>query len=314
MSIPRLIPGIPYGPPPRVASVSGALAVPPLIVIHDTSNTATARAEASYAATRTDAQSLWTSCHAYVDTAGPLGSTPLDTLAWAAYSFANHHGWHIEMCGMNAGQAGAVPAVTIEHTARLVAQLCALAGIEVAHLGPAEVAAIAAGTSRRTGVCGHYDITVGLGVGDHDDPGPAFDWQAFIAAVQQGGDVGISDTDAAYLTWRVEALAHMFAKVRSGPEQGADMQIVQTLLRIDANLVADLAEDRAATAALKTIGDLINAGGGDLDTASVLAAIADVRAAESATVTALRNQLADLNRRLTAAAQAQSAALAEGAG
>jgi hypothetical protein len=178
------LPGVSYGPLPRVASAAGGLAWPPrLVVIHDTSNTATASAEAHYAATRGDAQGNWTSCHFYVDPGGPLGSSPLDVQAWAAYSYANQHGWHIEMCGMNAGRPNAVPAATVAITARLVAALCDVAGIPKVHLGPAEVAA------GRSGVTGHWDITQGLHVGDHDDPGPAFNWAAFIAAVNQGGDV-----------------------------------------------------------------------------------------------------------------------------
>lgn len=172
------IPGIPYGPAPRTAAVASALAWPPrLVVIHDTSNTASAADEAHYAATRTDAQASWTSAHAYVDGGGPLGSCPLNRQAWAAYSYANANGIHIEMCGMNAGTPNAVPAGTIAITARLVAQLCDLAGIPKVKLSPAQVAAGA------RGVCGHWDITQGLHVGTHDDPGPAFDWAAFMQAV-----------------------------------------------------------------------------------------------------------------------------------
>jgi N-acetyl-anhydromuramyl-L-alanine amidase AmpD len=176
--IPARLPGVGYGPAPKAAGKASALALPPrLVVIHDTSNTATAAAEAHYAATRADAQANWTSCHFYVDPTAPLGSTPLNVQAWAAYSYANQHGWHIEMCGRNAGQPGAVPASTIAATARLVAQLCALAGIPKVHLGPADVAA------GKRGITGHWDITQGLHVGTHDDPGPAFNWSAFIAAV-----------------------------------------------------------------------------------------------------------------------------------
>jgi len=178
MSIPSRLPGVPYGPAPRAASVAGGLVVPPRwLVIHDTSNTATATAEAHYAATRSDAMTSWTSSHFYVDTSGPLGSTPLTIKAWAAYSEANANGWHIEMCGYNAGVPGAVPPATVALTAALAAQLCALGGIPAVHRGPDEVAA------RLPGIVGHRDITLGLHVGDHDDPGALFDWSAFIAQV-----------------------------------------------------------------------------------------------------------------------------------
>lgn len=178
MGIPSKLPGVPYYAPPRAAEVARALAAPPRwLVLHDTSNLATATAEAHYAATRTDAQSNWTSAHFYVDTSGPLGSTPLDVQAWAAYSEANAHGWHVEMCGYNAGTTGAVPAVTVDLTARLFAQLADLGGIPIRHCGPSQVAA------SMHGIVGHWDITQGLHVGSHDDPGPAFDWNAFIDKV-----------------------------------------------------------------------------------------------------------------------------------
>jgi hypothetical protein len=90
----------------------------------------------------------------------------------------------------------------------------------------------------------------------------------------------------------------MFPRVRSGPEQGADVQLVQTLLRIDANTAADLAEDRAATVAVKTLTDLVNTGGGNVDAAPILAAIQTTRDVESAAVTALQQQNADLHAQL----------------
>lgn len=190
MSIPSLIPGVAYGPPARAAALAQPLVLPPrLVVIHDTSDTGTAAEEMHYAAARTDSVAAWTSAHAYIDTAGPLGSVPLNVQAWAAFSYANAHGWHLEMCGQNAGQLGEVPAITIEHTAALTAQLCALAGIPKVKLTPAQVAA------GRSGICGHYDITTGLGVGTHDDPGPHFDWAAFMALVQKGDTVVLTPDD-----------------------------------------------------------------------------------------------------------------------
>src|SRR5207249_7215862 len=106
------IAGITYGPLPRPAGPDfiATLDFPPrMIVIHDTGNTAPATNEAQFAANRTDPPKKWTSAHFYVDTGGPFGSTPLDVVAWGAFHFANHNGWHIEMCGKNAGDPHAVP-------------------------------------------------------------------------------------------------------------------------------------------------------------------------------------------------------------
>lgn len=246
------LPGVPYGPLPRAASAAAALIQPPrLIVIHDTSNSATATAEASYAATRP--LSGATSAHFYVDTSGALGSVPLNIQAWAAYSYANNHGWHIEMCGYNAGMPGAVPAVTIGRTAALVRHLCNLAAIPTVKLSPADVAA------GKRGICGHWDITTGLNVGTHDDPGPRFDWSGFIAAVK-GDDMALTDDDVRKIwTWdladgpTVEAaykLLYRIATLAHDTEAQADINgaNIKTLMEAVAKLAipAPLPVDPAA--------------------------------------------------------------------
>lgn len=180
MTLPEKLPGTPYGSPPKGAGP--ALTAPRWIVIHDTSNTATANDEAHYAANRTDARVHWTSAHFYVDAGGPLGSVMLTEQAWAAFSNANAHGLHIEMCGHNAGENGAVSAATIQHTATLVHQLAQLAGIPMVKIGPADIAA------GKPGIAGHLDFTQEEHrAGGHDDPGPRFDWAGFIRQVQNGG-------------------------------------------------------------------------------------------------------------------------------
>lgn len=181
------IPGVHYGPVPKAAQYARALTQWDLIVIHDTGHhgsggsITSAADEAHYAATRTDDRSHWTSAHAYIDAGGPVGSLSLDLQAWAAFSWANGRGIHFEMCGENAGGVAAVPQATIAHTAALVRTVAALKGIPLVKLTPTQLGAAARNGTRVRGVCGHYDITVGLGVGDHDDPGPRFDWSAFIA-------------------------------------------------------------------------------------------------------------------------------------
>lgn len=239
------LPGIPYASLPRAASAAGPLFWPPrLVVIHDTSNTASAAAEASYAANRGDVQANWTSAHFYVDPAGPLGSCPLDVQAWAAYSYANAHGWHIEMCGMNAGAPGAVPRATVALTARLVAQLCDLAGIPKTHLGPADVAA------GKAGITGHWDITQGLHVGTHDDPGPAFDWVGFIATVNSQGDDMAQLTDQQ--TANLLAAVDVIGAAALGWEQTWDkkpIEFMKTLHSMSALLTGTIVPQLAAALA-----------------------------------------------------------------
>lgn len=184
---PTRIAGIEYAAAPRAATKASALSWPPrLVVIHDTGNNSSTRFdEAAFAASRTDSSASWTSAHAYVDPGGALGSLPLNLQAWAAYSYANQHGVHIEMCRTGAG----VAAATVRNTTPIVRWLCQQAGIPMVKLSPSDVAA------GRSGVCGHLDITIGLGVGDHEDPGRNFDWAGFMAQVTGGSNGTMSDFD-----------------------------------------------------------------------------------------------------------------------
>lgn len=229
MSIQK-IPGVPYAAAPSAASAAATLSWPPrLIVIHDTGNPdSTKEQEASYAHTRPVKGA--TSAHAYVDNGGVLGSLLLDRQAWAAYSYANAHGWHIEMC-LRGDRA-----VTHAITARLVAQLCQIAAIPAVKLTPSQVAA------GQRGVCGHRDITIGLGVGDHTDPGTDFPWPQFMAMVNEGiggpDMAALEDTNRDFIAlWTLtSALRDGNDTITSGPVKGAPVWTVQTLKRIEATL------------------------------------------------------------------------------
>lgn len=173
---PQRIPGVPYAAPPRAEGYASALDWPPrLIVLHDTGNNSSDRFdEASYSATRTDARTYWTSCHCFADPGGLLGSLRLDRQAWAAKSYGNRVGLHIEMCRTAAGVSAATRAVV----APLVRQLCEMTGIPMVKLTPAQVKA------GNRGICGHRDFTLaGIDGNDHGDPGPSFPWAGFMAQV-----------------------------------------------------------------------------------------------------------------------------------
>lgn len=172
-----------YGPLPR--GFGGTLAgAPTWIIIHDTSNTASASDEAHYAASRTDPEADWTSAHFYVDQTGVIGSVPLNEHAWAAFDRANSHSWQIEMCGNDAGTPGAVSYTTIRNTAQLVARLITLARGSWPDALPVrfvDAAGIAAGES---GITGHLEFTEAEHrAGGHTDPGYRFDWNAFLDEV-----------------------------------------------------------------------------------------------------------------------------------
>lgn len=175
------------------------LTAPRLIVVHDTSNTATAEAEAHYAATRTDDRGDWTSAHFYVDATGVVGSVPLDQRAWAAPP-VNGESWSVELCGWN----GSIDPVTIARGAALVAKLARLGGIPLVHV---------TGTDLRTarGVCGHADVNALWHQSTHTDPGPTFPWSRFLSIAQ--------------------AAEHPPATVRRG-STGATVGMAQELLNV----------------------------------------------------------------------------------
>ena len=170
---PVRIPGVPYAAAPSAEGSARVLSWPPrLVVVHDTGNPdSTKENEASYAHTRPVSGA--TTAHAYIDNGGALGSLRLDRQAWAAYSYANANGLHVEMC-LRGDRTK-----TRQITAALVRQLCQMAGIPMVKLTPSQLAAGA------RGVCGHRDVTSGLGVGDHTDPGADFPWSQFMAWVNQ---------------------------------------------------------------------------------------------------------------------------------
>lgn len=306
------IPGIPYGPPPRAQSQAGALATPPpFIVVHATDNpTSNARGEANYAASRTDGSGSWTSCHAYVDAGGALGSLPLHLRAWSAYSWANARAWHIEMCGVS----GRVPVAVQQVAAALVRQLCLAGGIPMVHRDGAAVRAFHDGAAgARGGVTGHQDITTAnFDNNDHTDPGfSGADWSRFMGWVTSGDapsivgdDMGrqILVKDAAGTVWLADGLIRTkvtdVAGVGNGqahnetllgnlgnngqvasfgtPVSGMDawgLDVGGRLANIEAHIAATEAADAARDAATLAAIDALTSGGTSIDTTAVVAAI-----------------------------------------
>lgn len=224
MSFPSQLAGVHYGPAPR--GRGPGLALPPRwIVIHDTSNEASASDEAHYAASRADDRADWTSAHFYVDTTGVIGSVPLDEQAWAAFSNANGHGWHIELCGHDAGTPGAVPAATIHNAAQLVARLITLARGSWPDALPARFVTAAGIGDGQSGITGHLEFTQEEHrAGGHTDPGYNFDWNGFLAQVQAAiGEQPTTDT-----SW-TETIVNNLPTLAQGAS-GPDVKRLQGLI------------------------------------------------------------------------------------
>lgn len=169
------LPGVTYAPLPK--GLGPELIAPRLIVVHDTGNTASAAQEASYAHTRSDVRSRWTSAHFYADTSGVLGSCPLDVRAWAVPPL-NGASWSIELCGKN----GSLPGITLARGAALVAKLCRLGGIPIRHVTGSAL-------HDEAGITGHADVNAVFHESTHTDPGPTFNWSLFLDAVAAAASI-----------------------------------------------------------------------------------------------------------------------------
>lgn len=86
---------------------------------------------------------------------------------------------------------------------------------------------------------------------------------------------------------------------------------VTQLRTLVATTAADAKTDTASLAAISVLAAAIKAGGGNVDSAPIIAAINSAAATESATVTALLNKIAALQADLAAGASAEAAALAK---
>ncbi len=158
-----------------------------IVVVHATFNTASDENEAHYAEHRSDQ----VSAHFYNDGDSVIQALDTDVVAYGCFSEGNSRSVQFELVGLdwdsNPPGPTAVSDATMREAARIVARVCAQYGIPVRKIGAAD---LRAGTK---GICGHADVTVAWGQGDHMDPGPAFPWERFISYVQGGATMADSD-------------------------------------------------------------------------------------------------------------------------
>lgn len=104
--------------------------------------------------------------------------------AWAAPG-ANARGIQIELAGYARQTAeewaDEFSTKQLELCARLCAQICKRWRIPAAKVGPIEMG------EGKPGICGHLDVTRGVGKGrtNHGDPGKYFPWSKFVARVRE---------------------------------------------------------------------------------------------------------------------------------
>lgn len=124
------------------------------------------------------------SWHYAVDDDTVCQSVREEHTAWAAPG-ANARGIQIELAGYARQTAqewaDAFSSAQLELCAELVARICRRWEIPAVKVGPIEMA------DGLPGICGHLDVTRGVGVGrtTHGDPGPYFPWARFVGRVRE---------------------------------------------------------------------------------------------------------------------------------
>jgi hypothetical protein len=156
------------------------------IAIHNTSNTATAEAEASYATRRTDG----VSSHFYCDSDSVIQS--LDTAAKAGHAGSgngNNNAVAVEITGVNSKtREWWLGNVAWDLLGQVLAQVCRAYGVEVRRARVAEMKA----NPQVRAFYSHDDMRRAWGGTTHDDPGPGFPWDRLFTAVNAalGAPVG----------------------------------------------------------------------------------------------------------------------------
>lgn len=177
----------------------GRVRAPQFVVMHGTAGNegpTSAESGAQYDKTRTDG----TSCHYFVDSAGPaLQEVPEGDRSHSALFHGNEIGIHIEICGLPQTREQWLDAVsypTLVMAAALAREVCDRQGFELRLLSVDETRAAYYGKDHRpTGIVDHARVTAAFPEdgGNHEDMWDGFPWDVFMEMVvgdppaQQGG-------------------------------------------------------------------------------------------------------------------------------
>lgn len=148
------------------------------IAVHATDNTATARAEASYATRRTDG----TSAHFYIDSQEVIQSLDTDDRAGHAGSTeGNTYAIALEFTGLARwSRAQWLNSIAWDETARVLALLSKHHQIPAVRVTVEQMRA----NPRVRGAYDHNQMRLAWGGTDHTDPGPNFPWDHLLRVWQ----------------------------------------------------------------------------------------------------------------------------------
>lgn len=173
-------PDLPFVPPRAYGSGRQGYGVQYVVVHYTAGSERSTSAEdgAAYDQRRTDG----TSTHYFVDQNSIVQCVYTWNRANAAYQYGNRLGIQYELCGTVQTRAqwlDAASDATLTNAARQMARDCKKYGLPVRRLTIAQM------RNGEKGVCGHADVTLAYGLGDHMDPGTAFPWDVLLARVEQ---------------------------------------------------------------------------------------------------------------------------------
>jgi len=235
------------------------------IAIHNTSNTASADAEASYATRRTDG----VSSHFYVDATKVIQS--LDTSARAGHagsSQGNQNAVAVEIRGVNEWSRQTwLDSVCWGQLGRVLAEVCRAYGIQVRRATVSEMR----NNPKVRAFYSHDDMRQAWGGTDHTDPGPGFPWDRLFSAVNAaltGGDddmASAAEINASRNSFAITQLQDSYKVIAGDVDGGKEVPVSSALAaaikRIDAGVAALAARPAVELTAEQTaaLGDRIAA-------------------------------------------------------
>jgi hypothetical protein len=145
-----------------------------LVAIHTAEGATTAAALQRYL----DQPGVEASYHKLVDDTEVITYLPDEPASWAMLS-GNHRSLQLCFTGFAAWtrEQWLAHDSMLRRGAAEVRVWCAVHGIPPVKLTPAQVGADA------SGICGHWDWTLGKRDGTHSDPGPGFPWDVFLGLI-----------------------------------------------------------------------------------------------------------------------------------